>query len=114
MISPVNSSASAITAAFRKQSVSAHNTANINTDGFKSLIASTVDHKNGSVTLEVRENPEPGIAYFKRDGTEAETSNVNLASEAVEQVTARTMLAANVAALKTYEEMQERLIDLMA
>jgi flagellar basal-body rod protein FlgC len=114
MITPLNSSVSAINAVFKIQAVSAHNIANSNTDGFKSSVASTQENQNGSVTVTVNQNTEPGAVYYKGDGTEAETSNVDYAREAVNQINARTQLAANIAALKTQDDMYRSVIDIMA
>ncbi len=114
MISPPNSSVSAIHAVFQMQAVSAHNVANSNTDGFKSSVASTQENKNGGVTVTVSQNTEPGAVYYKGNGEEAESSNVDYARERVSQINARTQLALNIAALKTYEEMYKSVIDMMA
>ena len=114
MILPLNSSVSAINAVFKMQDILAHNVANSNTDGFKSSVASTEENKNGGVTVTLRQNPQPGAVYDKGDGTEAESSNVNYAREAVNQINARTQLAANIAALKTSDGMYKSVIDIMA
>ncbi len=114
MISPLNSAASGINAAFKKQSVSAHNVANINTDGFKSSVASAQDIEHGGVKVTISQSTEPGAIYDNGYGTVAEYSNVNYAREAVDQKSAKIQFAANLAALKTNEEMTESLIDILA
>ena len=114
MISSVKSSVSAINAAFEMNAASAHNVANSLTDGFKSLVTSTEDNRNGSVTVNVRRNPEPGAVYDNENGEQVESSNVDYAREAVNQMNARYMLAANIAALKTYQDMEKSIIDILA
>ncbi len=114
MISPINSSVSAINAALKKRAASSHNIANVNTDGFKSVVASLQENRNGGVSVKISKNPQPGAVYDKGNGEETESSNVDLAVESVQQIIARNMFAANIAALKTYQEMEESVIDIMA
>ncbi len=114
MISPLYSAVSGINAAFKKQSASAHNVANSNTDGYKSLVASAQENENGGVKVTISKNTEPGAVYDNGYGKVAEYSNVNYARETVEQVSNKHLFAANVASLRTYEEMTESLIDILA
>lgn len=113
MISSVNSSISALHAAERLLEVSAHNVANANTDGYKSSVASVNEDEHGGVKVTVSKSAQPGTEYDRGDGVVVESSNVNYATEAVNQISARAMYAANVASLRTYEETYETLIDLM-
>ncbi len=114
MISPLYSAVSGINAALKKQAVSANNVANSNTDGFKSSVASTQENEHGGVKVTISRGSEPGAVYDNGYGTVAEYSNVNYAREAVDQGSARNLFAANLAALKTQEEMSESLIDILA
>jgi len=114
MISPIYSAASGINAALRKQDASAHNVANSNTDGFKSLVASSQENEHGGVKVTISKNTEPGAVYDNGYGKVAEYSNVNYAREAVDQISSRTQFAANLSSLKTYEEMSESVIDILA
>jgi flagellar hook protein FlgE len=114
MISFFNSSVSAINAAFEMQAASAHNVANALTDGFKSLVASTQENKNEGVKVTVSQNPQSGTVYVTGNGKEAESSNVDYARETVNQINARHLLAANIAALKTYQDMYKSVIDIRA
>jgi flagellar basal-body rod protein FlgC len=114
MTSPLNIAVSAINAAFQMQAASAHNIANSNTDGYKSLDASTEESITGGVTVTISKDPQPGTSYYTSDGEEAETSNVDYARERVTQINARTLLAASIVSLQTYEEMQKSVIDIMA
>jgi flagellar hook protein FlgE len=114
VISSVKSSVSAINAAFEMHAASAHNVANSRTDGFKSLVTSTEENRNGSVTVNVTQNPEPGTVYDNENGEQVESSNVDYARETVNQMNAKHLLAANIAALKTYQDMEKSVIDIMA
>jgi flagellar basal-body rod protein FlgC len=114
MISPLYIAVSGINAAFKKQAASAHNVANSNTDGFKSLVASAEEHEHGGVKVSISKNTEPGADYDNGYGKVAEYSNVTYAREAVDQTSNRHLFAANIASLKTYEEMNESLIDILA
>jgi len=113
MISSVNSSVSALHAADRMLEVSAHNVANANTDGFKSSVASAQEDINGGVKVTISQNTRPGTVYNTGDGKLAESSNTDYAREAVDQISARAMFAANVASLKTYGEMYKSIIDII-
>ncbi len=114
MIAPVSSSISGINAALQMQAVSASNVTNANSDGYKSKVASTQETKTGGVKVTISENSQPGPDYDNGYGKIAEYSNVDYARERVSQINARSLFAANVASLKTYEEMSETIIDLMA
>ncbi len=114
MISPLYSAVSGINAAFKKQAASSHNVANSHTDGFKSLVASAQENENGGVKVSISKSTEAGAEYDDGYGKVAEYSNVNYAREAVDQLSARSLFATNIASLKTYEEMTESLIDILA
>ncbi len=114
MITPVSSSISGINAALQMQANSAHNVTNANTDGYKSRVASTEETKTGGVKVTISENKQPGPVYDNGYGKTAEHSNVDYARERVSQINARSLFAASVASLKTYQEMTETVIDLMA
>ncbi len=114
MISPANSSISAINAALTQQAVSAHNIANSNTNGYKRAVATTEEDAHGGVNVSIGKDPDQGPTYVRPDGIEVVTSNVDQAREAVDQIRARTMLAANVESLRTYEETLKSTIDIVA
>jgi len=114
MITSVSSSISGINAALQMQSASAQNVSNANTDGYKSKVASAVEDKNGGVKVTISNNEEPGPVYDNGYGRVSELSNVDYAGERVNQINARQLFAANVASLKTYQEMSDSLIDIIA
>lgn len=111
---PFSSSISGIQAAFHTLNVSAHNTANMNTDGFKKQRVSLSEGNHKMVTVNVIESSEPGPMYHHANGTIAEASNVDISEEALTQMSAKHLLSANIAALKTSEEMQKGLLDIVA
>lgn len=109
-----NSSVSGIQSALNVLGVSAHNTANINTDGFKKQRTRLSEGHNGEVAVRTVESTEPGPLYQKTDGNMVEASNVDFSEETVKQMSAKHVLSANVVVLKTSDEMQKNLIDIVA
>ncbi|MDP2690396.1 MAG: hypothetical protein Q8P48_09855 [Deltaproteobacteria bacterium] len=111
MISSIGSSLSGIRAAFRLIDASAHNTANVNTDGFKGHTVRLSEAKGGGVAAIAGTSTAPGPLYMDSYGNINEASNTSLADEAGSIIIARHMLRANLAALKTAEEMEKSVID---
>ena len=107
------SSISGIKAAFGIMGVSSHNTANLNTNGFKKQTSNLHEEINGGVTHTVGKNTEPGAMYPDADGNMVESSNVDVAEEAGSHVGAKHLLSANLNALKVADEMQKSLIDIL-
>lgn len=114
MISPYSSALSGIRAAFTMLDVSAHNTANINTDGFKKQKAILSEAPGGGVAASVERVNSSGPSYLDPSGKFIEASNVDYADEAVFQLSARRFMSVNIAALKTADEMQKSLLDIFA
>jgi len=114
MISALGSSLSGIRAAFKIMDVSASNTANADTDGFKRQTVNLSEGYNGGVVVEIGRSNEQGGLYRSTDGSFIETSNTSYAEEVVTQMTAKHMLAFNAAALKTADRMYESIIDILA
>ncbi len=114
MISPVGSSISGMNAAFKMNDVSANNTANLNTDGFKAKKVTFSENENGGVSTNVETDNNTGAYYLAENGSIAESSNVNIAHEMVNQMMARNLMDVNVAAFKTAEEMHQTILDILA
>lgn len=110
----VNSPVSGIQAALNILNVSAHNTANINTEGFKKQRATLSEGNNGWVFAAIGENKESGPLYQDADGNVAKASNVDFSEEILHQISAKHLFSANVTALKTSDEMQKSLLDIVA
>ncbi len=101
-----STSLSGIQTAFRRQEVSAHNLANLNTDGYRARRTHQEEDPTGGVQTTLRqagqnEQPQQG-------------SNVSPAREVVEQTASEHMNSANLAAVKTRDEMLGALMDLQA
>ncbi len=109
-----NSSVSGIRAATDMLSISAHNTANINTDGYKKLRVNLREDHDSGVIVDITENTEAGSLYKNKRGDIVEASNVNYAEEIVTQINARHLLSANAAAIKHIDEAHESLMDIIA
>lgn len=112
MVSSVNSSVSAIHAASQQQAVSAHNVANSNTDGYKRAVATTEEDAHGGVNVSIRKDQTPAPVYQRR-GKEVESSNVDQARETADQIHAKALFEANIASLKSYEETQKTIVDMV-
>ncbi len=108
----------AISAFQKKLNVTADNIANVQTDGFKRrrTILSEGDH--GGVKAQVFKDEEtPGPiheTYADDTTTEVEGSNVDLVEEMADLMTVRHAYQANLAALKTEDEILGRVIDIMS
>lgn len=113
-MSTLNTSLSAIYASIELMNVSAHNTANINTDGFEKINATLNEGKNGGVVVTIGENEQTGPAYQVQTTSEPQPSNTDIAEETVDQITAENLLKANLEAIKTEDEMVESLLDTLA
>ncbi len=109
-----NSSISGIRAATVMLSTSAHNVANINTDGYKKQhVNLSGDHGSG-VIADITKSTEAGPLYKNNKGDTIEASNVNYIEEVVTQIKARHLLSANAAAIKYTDEAQKSIIDIIA
>lgn len=109
-----NSSVSGIRAAIDMLGISAHNTANINTDGYKKQRVNLRDDHDSGVIVDITESTEAGSLYKNKRGDMVEASNVNYVEEVVAQINARHLLSANAAAIKRTDEAQESLMDIIA
>lgn len=113
-MSGFNTSLSAIYASVELMNVSAHNTANINTDGYERVNATLNEGKNGGVVVTIGSSEQTGPAYQVQATAEPAPSNVNYADEAVNQIIAERMLQANLEVIRTLDEMEGSVIDLLA
>ena len=109
-----NSSVSGIRAAIDMLSISAHNTANINTDGYKKQRVNLREDHDSGVIVDITESTEAGSLYQNKRGEMVEASNVNYVEEVVAQINARHLLSANAAAIKRTDDAQESLMDILA
>lgn len=105
---------SGMRAAMKILDVSAHNTANMNTDGFKKQTIRLEERADGGVVVNIGKSNGPGALYTSPDGKIIESSNTDYAEEAVSRITAKHLLSANIAAFKTAVEMEKSIIDIKA
>lgn len=109
-----NTSVSGVRAALDVLGVSAHNIANVNTDGFKKQEVVLREGHNGGVDAAISESSEPGSSYQNEDGEIVEASNVDLPDEIADQLSAKHLLSANLAVIKRTDEAYESLMDIIA
>lgn len=112
MLSSLSASVSGIKAAFKMLDVSAHNTANMDTDGFKKETVK-LQEDDGGVVVTIGKDTSPGGVY-QSNGKPVESSNVNYADEVVSQIVSKHYLSASIAAFKAADEMVESLLDIKA
>lgn len=90
----------------QRVSVSAHNVANANTDGFTPSDVAAQEVPNGGVTGEVLPQRDV-LAEARADRSIAEASQTDFATEIVSQVKAVAAYKANLAAIKTDNETKD-------
>ena len=116
MVSSVyNSTLSALQAFGMKMCVSAHNIANVNTDGFKKSRAILEQGFHNSVRVDIRRMDTPGpFIYEWSQGrmTERELSNVNLAEEIPQLMITQRCYEANLKMIQTQSEILGKMIDI--
>ncbi len=116
MISPLNSAISALQAHVKKLGVTAHNIANVNTEGYKKYRATMEEDALGGVRVNIRRVETPGHPYeIWEDGqpTIKETSNVYLTLEIPNLMIAQRGYEANIKTIQTEEKMLGTLLDIV-
>jgi flagellar basal-body rod protein FlgC len=114
MLSPLGASLSGLRAGLEKLDASANNVANLSTDGFKKDLVLLSEGVAGGVVVEIGKSTKSGPFYQSPQGELIEASNTDLAEEAVEQILAKYTFSMNLAMVKTVDEMQKSVIDLIA
>ena len=112
----LQSTLSAITAFGQKMGVTANNIANVETEGFKKSTATLVEgcKKNVEVEVEQPDIPGPVVVDDADDQlTEREMSNVDLTEEIPQTIVAQRGYEANLATLRTQDEMLKSIIDII-
>ncbi len=116
MISGMGAPLSALHAFGKKLETSAKNTANIDTDGYKKDRVNLTEDQNGAVKANVEKVDAPGSKVFEMTAegmTLVEKSNVDLAQEVTNQILAKRGYEANLAAIKTYDELLGSVMDIL-
>ena len=112
----IQSTLSAITAFGKKMAVTANNIANVESEGFKKSTAKLVEGPVNNVEVEIEQPDIPGpVVVDGADGqlTEREMSNVDLAEEIPQTIVAQRGYEANLATLRTQDEMLKSIIDII-
>ena len=115
MIGAIHSALSGLTAFSRQIEVTAHNVANVNTDGFKKSHVELVSVETGGVLPVVRKDDSAGPTVLRDNGygpAKVELSNVDLGEEAVNQIIGQRGFEANIQALKTANDMLGSILDI--
>jgi flagellar basal-body rod protein FlgC len=114
MISAIHTALSGVTAFAKQLEVTAHNVANINTDGFKKSGTEFVELKAGGVLPVVQKDDSAGPSVLKDSTygrTQVELSNVDLGEEIVNQIIAQRGFEANLNTLRTADTMLGTMLD---
>lgn len=114
MMSGIYAGMSALTAIQTKNQVTANNTANVNTDGFKKTRATLVEANPQGVTVNIEKVETPGGMVYEPtpEGTVlVEKSNVELTEELPTMMLDRRAFQANVKMIKAQDEMLGSLLD---
>ena len=103
-------------AAFATQvAVTAHNLANVNTNGFKKSKTELVAVETGGVLPVVRKDESAGPSILNDTGygpAQVELSNVDLGEEAVNLILAQRGFEPNLSTIKTADEMLGSILDI--
>ena len=112
MISPaLDIAQSGLAAARERLAVSASNVANVSTEGFRASRVTTQPTAGGGVSTRVADTGTPNPVTTDADGRLATLSNTDVTTEAIEQLPAKHAFYANLAVVRTADEMTRTLID---
>jgi len=113
----IQSTLSAIKAFGEKMGVTANNIANVETEEFKKSQATLVEGPKKNVEVEITQPDIPGpvVVDESTDGQlrVKEMSNVDLAEEIPQTIIAQRGYEANLATLRTQDEMLKSIIDII-
>ena len=115
MIGAIHSALSGLTAFSTQIDVTAHNVANINTNGFKKSRTEFVAVETGGVLPVIQKDESAGPAILNDTGygpVQLELSNVDLGEEALNQIIGQRGFEASLQALKTADDMLGHMLDI--
>ena len=115
MIGAIYSALSGLTAFSTQIDVTAHNVANVNTDGFKKSRTEFVALETGGVLPVIQKNESAGPMILNLTGygpAQFELSNVDLGEEVINQIIGQRGFEANLQVLKTVDDMLGRMLDI--
>ena len=116
MILPLNNSISALQAHVKKLGVTAHNIANVNSEGYKKYRTTMEEDALGGVRVNISRVNSPGNPYEVYENGQSvvkETSNVDLAEEIPNLMIAQRGYEANIKAIQTQDEVLGSLLDIV-
>jgi flagellar basal-body rod protein FlgC len=112
MLRGATSTVSAITAESIRLDVTADNTANVNTDGYRAKRVTNEATINGGIRARIDQPPPPppSPTTLEADGRERVLSNVDVAAETTSRVIAQRAFEANVKVFKASDEATQSLL----
>jgi flagellar basal-body rod protein FlgC len=116
MISPLNSTVSALQAYKNQMEVTSNNIANVNTEGFKKSKATLQEGTNGGVQVDIKKVDTPGHRYQALEGdqmVEKETSNVDLSEEVPQMMVTQHSYQANMKVIQTLDEILGNMLNIV-
>ncbi len=113
MVNSVGSTLAGLSVHATKLGTAAHNIANVNTDEFKKDEVTIHSGKSGQPEANIEKVDTPGYKINGPEG-EIETSNVDLAEEAINLKLGKAGYQANIKALEAEQDMWESVLDIMA
>lgn len=115
MLSAIHSALSGLAAFEKEIEVTAHNVANVNTNGFKKSRTEFVSMATGGVLPVVQKGDSAGPTVLNNTGyspAHVELSNVDFGEETVNQVLAQRGFEANLRALQAADDMLGTILDM--
>jgi flagellar basal body rod protein FlgG len=116
MVTGIHSALSALNGFATKLAVASNNLANASTDGFKKRRASMQEGQHGGIEVSIQEVRTPLALTSHIEPSNAhneEASNVDLAEETTHMMLAREGFEANLRCLKTQDELQSTILDII-
>lgn len=115
MLSAIHSALSGLAAHEKQFEVTAHNVANVNTNGFKKSRTEFVEVTTGGVLPVVQKDESAGPTVLNNSGYSpalVELSNVDLGEETVNQILAQRGFEANLRTLHTADDLLGTILDM--
>lgn len=116
MIAGMGSALSAIQAGVKILSGGAHNTANVQSEGFKRTRVLPVESADGGITVALDKDSASRPAFFSNEDPSGlrEVSNVDLGEEIISNLQAVHLIEANIASFKIQNKSLGSLLDIIA
>lgn len=115
MLNPIDISLTGLRAFGRKLGVTAHNVANVNTDGFRPGRTQLVEASRGGVQARVENPPaQPTILDPTLEEQPPRLSAVDLGQESVQMIVAKRGYQANLKALHAADAAEQSVLDILS